>query len=139
MDLVGNFSQRQQVVAPEVFGGLPSIPVLEDATELHAEAGVAIFGFVSPNCGLDSAEPDLMCWFFFHFFICVCGFVCGGIIFIQLGMSSLAGMNKMSALRFLGTLPGFLLKLGKSGILPLSFDFSIHGVDQLAGISNVNE
>ena len=45
----------------------------------------------------------------------------------------------MSALRFLGNLSGLLLKLGKSGILSLSFDFSIHGVDQLAGISNANE
>ena len=68
MDLVGNFSQGQQVVAPEVFGGLPGIPVLVDATELHAEAGVAGFGFVSPDGTLNSAKPDLMCWFICHSF-----------------------------------------------------------------------
>ena len=66
MDLVGNFSQGQQVVATEVFGGLPSISVLIDATKFHAEAGVAGFGFVSPDGTLNSAKPDLMCWFICH-------------------------------------------------------------------------
>jgi len=62
--LVRHFGQRQQVIPTETFGRGPLFAVLVEA----AEGGVvtnARFRFVSPDCGLDKAEPDLVYGFGF--------------------------------------------------------------------------
>jgi hypothetical protein len=65
--VIRHFAQQQQVIAPEGIGGFPIVAVFVEAGEGDVVTN-ASFGVVSPDCGFDKAEPDLVygSYFVFH-------------------------------------------------------------------------